>query len=159
MCWEAHHPEPQTATPSVRFRSRIVEPVASVIAVAYSIIQRTMTRTIAAAFLMLLAASLASAQEKGQIGLGMGYPASVLFLWHGTARPPVRPETAFWAWGTATGSVRGGGWSSGVGVSGLLYAGKWESLKTYVSPRFTYNRSSSTTTTTLLGPNVIGLPP
>ena len=114
---------------------------------------------ITALFLMLFAASFASAQEKGQVGLGMGYPGSVLLLWHVTDNIAVRPEIAFSTSGTDTGSVTGSGWSYGVGVSGLLYAGKWESLRTYVSPRFTYNRSSSTTTTNLLSPNVIGLPP
>jgi len=100
--------------------------------------------------MLILAVSLlnsraASAQEKGQTGLTMGYPASVGLVWQPSGSFALRPEFAF-----ATTSNDDSFLTSqrhttslGVGLSGLFYVGRWESLSTYVSPRFVYSRFSS----------------
>src|SRR5207244_11930871 len=33
-------------------------------------------------------------------------------------------------------------WLAGVGISGLVYVGRYESLRTYVAPRIAYSRST-----------------
>ena len=84
------------------------------------------------------------AQEHGETGLTMGYPASVGLVWQPSDSFALRPEFSF-----ATTSIDSSSTglrdsnSLGVGLSGLFYVGKWESLSTYVSPRFVYNRLST----------------
>jgi hypothetical protein len=89
----------------------------------------------------LLMANPANAQEKGQTGVTMGYPASVGLVWHPSDAFALRPELSL-----STSSFDSS--SSGerdtstiaIGLSGLFYLGKWESLSAYLSPRFTYSR-------------------
>jgi hypothetical protein len=91
----------------------------------------------------LLTSRAAHAQEKGQTGLTMGYPASVGMVWQASDGFALRPEFSF---GTTSIDSSSAGLrdttSLGVGLSGLFYVGRWESLSTYVSPRFVYNRLS-----------------
>jgi hypothetical protein len=105
--------------------------------------------------MLILAVSLlnsraASAQEKGQTGLTMGYPASVGLVWQPSGSFALRPEFSF-----STNSIDSdsselrSATSLGVGLSGLLYVGRWESLSAYVSPRFVYNRLSNDGPTSL----------
>lgn len=96
----------------------------------------------------------ALAQDAGQIGVTLGYPASVGVIWHVTDNLAVRPEISF-----STGSSENPVTTSGLslpglsddpgessstavatGVSGLFYFGKWDRLRAYVSPRYTYAR-------------------
>lgn len=97
----------------------------------------------------LLCANGARAQEPGNTGIVMGYPASVGVIWHASTNLAVRPEISFSTvsgHSVGTGSSVGAdsdGWSVAVGVSGLFYFGKWDNLRSYVSPRFTYGRSTN----------------
>lgn len=90
--------------------------------------------------LSLLNGRAAEAQEKGQTGLTMGYPASVGLVWQPSDSVAVRPEFSF-----ATSSndsattISRVATSLGVGLSGLFYVRRWDSLSAYVSPRFVYN--------------------
>lgn len=102
----------------------------------------------AAAVAMMLTTSAARAQEAGQLGIVMSYPAAVAVVWHVTDTIAVRPEFSFSGSHNDSDITTVDGTTLGVGVSGLLYVGKWEALRTYVSPRYTYNRSSSTIKTT-----------
>jgi hypothetical protein len=102
----------------------------------------------AAAIAMVLMASAARAQEQGQVGIAMGYPASVAVIWHVTDAIAVRPDVTFSGGHNESATVKSDSTNVGVGISGLIYIGTWESLRTYVSPRYSYGRSSSTIETT-----------
>lgn len=108
----------------------------------------------------------AAAQETGQVGVTMGYPASIGVIWHLSDRIAIRPEvsaqqisttstsviTSYVGFGsnattvTTTTQSTSDQWTIGVGASGLIYLQRWEALRTYVSPRFAYTRSTSSST-------------
>jgi hypothetical protein len=109
-----------------------------------------------------VSSSIASAQEKGQIGIAMGYPSSVGIVWHVTDKVAIRPEFSVAQSSTET-TINGltpgtaatttDGWAIGTGVSGLIYIRSWDQLHLYVSPRWTYshltmNTSATSSTTT-----------
>jgi hypothetical protein len=113
--------------------------------------------------LVLAGGAGANAQEKGQTGLTLGYPGSIGVVWHVTDRVAVRPELAFSfssneVTTASTSLVPGLGDATvvtdtdtsavGVGLSGLYYLRRFESLSTYVSPRFVYTRTKVTTRVT-----------
>jgi len=101
----------------------------------------------------------AVAQEKAQVGLTMGYPASVGVVWHAVDRVAVRPEFTFTqstteVTGILTLSIGNQtqtfetlstvtGTAVGTGVSALLYVTKRDGLGLYVSPRYTYSHLSA----------------
>lgn len=111
-----------------------------------------MRRALTVAALVLLTAGVGSAgaQEGARVGLVMGYPAAVGLQWQASSRIAIRPEVNLGrssSEGTSTGGSQGSSssWSTGVGVSALVYlGGKDEGLRTYVSPRFGYTHNSST---------------
>ncbi len=101
----------------------------------------------------LVSAARSEAQEKGQAGLTMGYPAAVGILWHPIDRVGIRPEVSFASSSSDLGGLRSSdGWSLGLGISGIFYLQRWDNLRTYVSPRFSYSRArdSSQSTNPLL---------
>ncbi len=110
---------------------------------------------------LLLTSAAASAQEKGQTGLTMAFPASVGLIWHVSDHVALRPEVSFSFSKASTDSSTSpvassvDGSSFAVGLSGLFYLRKWEGLSTYVSPRFSYGRTSTTVTTSV----TLSLPP
>jgi hypothetical protein len=113
---------------------------------------------------VMLPYSNAAAQESGQIGLSIGYPASVGVLWHPSNRFGVRADATFVFTSSETEAPRvlGGGLDReletsgfGFGVSGLLYLSRIDDVSTYVSPRFAY----SSTTTDIEGPELLILVP
>jgi len=107
---------------------------------------------------MLLAmAGVAHAQEKGQVGLVIGYPASAGIIWHLSERMAFRPDvtltrstndqTNFIAVpGLSTTTSSGESWQVTAGLSALFYVHRRDALRTYISPRFAYTRSTSTST-------------
>jgi hypothetical protein len=104
-------------------------------------------------------ATAAAAQDSGQVGLTMGYPAAVGVIYHVTDHLAVRPEFTASRASTDSSSplVRNGTtWSLGVGVSGLFYVSKWDNLRAYVSPRFTYSHDKNSIESEVLIP--IGQP-
>ncbi len=96
----------------------------------------------------LLSIRSAEAQEHGKTAITMGYPASVGLIFHLTDRVAIRPELSFstsdsdsnvpLAVTTSESSTLG------VGASGIFYLRRWDKLRTYVSPRYVYGRSSLT---------------
>lgn len=104
-----------------------------------------------AVLLTSVCAGRAGAQEGGQVGVAMGYPASVGVTWHASDRIAIRPEVnvSFSSGDSAasTGSVvtTSSATTVGVGVSGLFYVAGKDELQMYISPRFTYGRNSSST--------------
>jgi hypothetical protein len=97
---------------------------------------------------LLLTAGAASAQEKGQNGIAMGFPSSIGFMWHPSENIGLRPEVSFARisndTNSGTFSSSGHTWNFTVGASGLFYFHKIESLRPYFSPRFTYGHATST---------------
>lgn len=106
-------------------------------------------------------ASGAAAQDESKVGVTMGYPASFGIIWHASDRIAIRPELTLTGSSSETRSsgdfpveLTGDGWAIGTGVSALIYLHKYDRLRTYVSPRFTYSHTSTTTKTTAA---IIGL--
>jgi hypothetical protein len=90
----------------------------------------------------------AAAQDAGKVGITMGYPASIGLIWHASDSIAIRPELTFSgssAESDGPGIVGGESWAVATGVSALFYMKKYDNLRTYFTPRFTYARTSSTT--------------
>jgi opacity protein-like surface antigen len=92
----------------------------------------------------------AAAQDQHTVGVTMGYPASIGVLWHVSPRVAIRPEFSFATtsneFTSALGTVTASDLSAiGVGASGIFYLTDVNKLRTYVSPRFTYSRATSST--------------
>jgi hypothetical protein len=105
-------------------------------------LERTIIPTL---FAIVCAAATASAQEKGDNGITMGFPASVGFAAHVSDRVALRPELnlSFGSTDTNTGFdfVTSKNNLIGAGFSALIYIGAPDKLRTYVSPRYIFNRS------------------
>ena len=136
-----------------------------------------MTR-VASAFVCLSAvlgvAASAAAQDRGRVGLVMGYPASVGIIWHATGGVAIRPEFTVGNTSieTSTSSIpsssgpfptpsttvttKGDSRTLGVGISALFDLHRWDNLRAYFSPRFSYSDLQSTTESSVSsGPAVL----
>ncbi len=101
----------------------------------------------------LAAAGPAAAQEKGQAGLVAGYPASIGVLFHVSDGVALRPVFTF-SVTSSTNSYIGASqvqqsaetdsYSIGVSIDALFYVKKWDNLRAYVTPGFSYGHASST---------------
>jgi opacity protein-like surface antigen len=92
----------------------------------------------------------AVAQDQRTVGVTMGYPASFGVLWHVSSSVAIRPEFSFTRtsneFTSALGTVTSSDVSAvGVGASAIFYLSDVNKLRTYVSPRFTYARTTSST--------------
>ncbi len=102
---------------------------------------------------VMMCGAAAFAQDEPRIGLTMGSPSSVGVIWQVSDKVAVRPELAFTrvtnefpsadlvGGGTTTASADS--WQVGAGVSGLFYVSRWNGVRTYLSPRLVYTKSSS----------------
>src|SRR5687768_2673105 len=109
-------------------------------------------RRVVKAFVLILVVALFSesrvnAQEKSKIGMTFGFPASVGIIWHATDKLAIRPEFGFSWNSTEAGTFESDSTVLTMGVSALVYIAKWDDLSAYVSPRYTYNRLSSESST------------
>lgn len=122
---------------------------------------------LAAAVLMLFVAAPAICAERDHVGLTMGFPTSIGVILPVTNWLSVRPDLSIARISGGPSSVETlvffgvvdpnapsttntsasptTSWHTTVGVSGVLYVGGWDDLRTYLSPRFGYSRWSSTT--------------
>jgi hypothetical protein len=92
---------------------------------------------------LLVGCIAAGAQETGKAGVAIGYPGGIGILWHATDKVAIRPDFTFTH--TSTDGVAGGdGWGIGTDLSVLFYVKKYDNVRTYVSPRFTYARTTTT---------------
>jgi hypothetical protein len=128
---------------------------------------RLRTLGLAAAITVGWAAGTASAQDDSRVGITMGYPASIGILWQATERVALRPEitlsrtsaestatsslTVFTPDGrlitsTTTSRLTNDLWQVSAGLSALFYLTKHDALRTYLSPRWAYTRSSNSST-------------
>ena len=106
---------------------------------------RERTACVLALALSCLSPAAASAQDKGDAGLAIAAPMAIGMIWHVSDRFAVRPDVTF-----ALSETDGEGTipdissrSITLGISGLLYTHRWDQLRTYISPRFTYSHASS----------------
>jgi hypothetical protein len=103
----------------------------------------------AAGVCLLLSPIAASAQERGQVGVTMGYPNAVGVIWHTSDRLAIRPEITFnFASAESSDSFGGEAESSGtsfsIGGSALWYLGPAsDNVRTYVSPRVTWGKADT----------------
>jgi hypothetical protein len=92
---------------------------------------------------LLLVPASAFAQDTAKVGLVMAIPASVSFIWHASDTMAIRPEFDF-SGGSAETSA--GDLTNTVvnpAVSVLFYLQQWDDVRSYVSPRYEYQRSSA----------------
>jgi hypothetical protein len=89
---------------------------------------------------LLAASSIAGAQEAGKAGISIGYPSAIGVLWHATETIAIRPDFTF----THSSSDTASGWAYGTNISVLFYLKKYDNVRTYVSPRFSYSYNSTT---------------
>lgn len=86
----------------------------------------------------------AGAQDHGRVGLTAGYPGDVGVLWHASDSIAIRPSFTFThSSGDSASGGASSGWASGVGVSALFYVKKYDNVRTYVSPQFTWSHGST----------------
>jgi hypothetical protein len=123
-----------------------------------------MQTLVAAAVLVAMGAS-AAAQDRGPLGIAMGYPSVVSVIWHATERVAVLPRISFSRNSTesvveSTLTVNGivvstthlttttEGWSVGPGVDVRFSVADWDTVSAYVVPGYSYFRGSSTAVST-----------
>jgi hypothetical protein len=105
---------------------------------------------------LLAASGIAGAQEGGKAGISIGYPSAIGVLWHATETIAIRPDFNF----THSSSDNTSGWGFGTNISVLFYLKKYDNVRPYVSPRFSYARNSATSTpTTSTLPGTTAVPP
>ncbi len=98
------------------------------------------------AAVVLLGGSKAIAQEHGQFGLTMGYPAAIGVVWHAIERVGIKGEFTFALSSSEIDTslpLSGSGRethtdSFGVGIAGLFFVSRNDNVSTYFSPRFAY---------------------
>jgi hypothetical protein len=98
---------------------------------------------------VVLGGAVAHAQERGQLGLTMGYPTAIGVVWHATDGVGLRADVNVQKTSSEleAGLIGSAGDvdtnSFGFGVAGLFYLGKRDNVSTYFSPRLGYTRTTS----------------
>ena len=123
-------------------------------------------KPIAIALAALLVPALAYAQDEPKVGITMSSPGAFGVIWNINEAFAIRPEiTVSRSSGDATsGDLLGASspvtnndsTSVGVAVAGLFYVARKDALRPYLSPRFSYSRSSTSSaidSNTILGPS------
>jgi hypothetical protein len=95
--------------------------------------------------LACLTPSAAWAQDKGDTGLAITSPTAIGLIWHTSDRLAIRTDVSF-----GFSETDGEGSSPDIssrsvtlGVAALLYTHRWDELRTYFSPRFTYSHATT----------------
>jgi hypothetical protein len=90
---------------------------------------------------------LARAQEHGKAGVTVGYPGDIGILWHASDAIAIRPTFTFSHTSSdTTGGSSSDGWGAGIGVAALIYLKKYDNVRAYVSPQFSYTHTTLTST-------------
>jgi len=92
---------------------------------------------------VLTASGTAAAQDHGQVGITMAFPAAVGVIFHATDKVAVRPEFTFQHNSTESGAIDSTSSTIGTGISALFYMSSADRVQTYISPRFSYSHSDS----------------
>jgi Outer membrane protein beta-barrel domain len=114
------------------------------------------------AIVLLSVSRRATAQDRGDAGISMGYPATIGLVFHVSERFALRPEVNF----NRSTSERDSTFvdydskSSAfeIGISGLCYVGRWDKVRAYVSPRYAYRRAESSVSASALDLPDLDLP-
>ena len=95
--------------------------------------------------LCALSTTTAWAQDKGDTGLTISAPSAIGLIWHASDRLAIRPDFSFGFTETdGEGTLPDiSSKSFTLGVSALLYTHRWDELRLYVSPRFTYSHATT----------------
>lgn len=95
--------------------------------------------------LWCLSAANARAQDKGDVGLAISVPAAIGVIWHPSDSRAIRPDIAFGLTETdGEGTIPDiSSRNIALGVSALFYTHRWDELRTYLSPRFTYSHATT----------------
>ena len=108
---------------------------------------RALLLSVLSALCVVLFPASSVAQERGQVGLTMGFPTAAGMIWHPTDRFAVRPEITFSQTTSKAEltlpnvSTENTGRALGVGASLLWYFGSSEgNVRPYLSPRVVYSR-------------------
>ena len=95
----------------------------------------------------LVFAGPAAAQDAGRRGVMLEVPAALGFIWHATDRVALRPEVNLSTSKTSSNSGTSGftadGLTWGVAISAPYYMTNRDNVRTYVSPRVSYARSTT----------------
>jgi hypothetical protein len=102
----------------------------------------------------------ARAQDRGQVGVVAGFPASIGVIWYASDKVAVRPEFSFTT-GSAeitttplfpagSSTLESSSWSFSTGVSALFFVARTDALRMYVSPRYAYSHSSSDSSSSIV---------
>src|SRR5262249_41623582 len=94
---------------------------------------------------LAIAPAAVSAQEAGQTGITFGTPSGLGLIYHMNDQFAIRPELSFAS--TSSDTVDLTTWTAG--VSGIFYTGRWDALRTYLSPRLAYGHTSPFTSATI----------
>ena len=102
--------------------------------------------------IMLIAlAGRAAAQDRGAAGISMGYPANIGFVFHVSEPFALRPEISFSRsttdQDTSFADIRSETSTFDIGISGIHYIGRWDKLRIYLSPGYSYRRAKGTFST------------
>jgi len=110
-----------------------------------------------AAWLLVVTCAPAGAQDSGKVGATIAYPGSIGLIWHASDSVAIRPAFAFAHSDSeiSPGSSENESTTIALDLGVLFYVKKYDNVRTYVSPRFIYSRSTSTSTQTALP---VGLP-
>ena len=100
-------------------------------------------RSAACLAFVLTASGTAAAQDHGQVGVTMAFPAAIGVIFHATDKVAVRPEFTFTRNTSETPAINASSWSFGTGISALFYLSSQDHVQTYISPRFSYEHGSS----------------
>ena len=95
--------------------------------------------------LWALSTTTAWAQDKGDTGLTISAPSAIGIIWHPSERLAIRPDFSFGLTETdGEGTLPDiSSKNFAIGVSALLYTHRWDELRLYVSPRFTYSHATT----------------
>jgi hypothetical protein len=102
----------------------------------------------ACAVLIVLTFVSSAAGQARQFGVTVGYPGSVGVVWQPASHVAVRPSITFRNSGSDAADDVGNFESSSLSttISALLYVRASSPLRLYVTPRYSFGRTSSTTT-------------
>ena len=100
----------------------------------------------------VLIPAIASAQDTPKVGVTISAPSAIGIIWHIADRIAVRPEITLSRSSAETSqndpvgsalATSDDSYAAGVGLGALVYVGRWDGLRTYLIPRFSYTRSST----------------
>jgi hypothetical protein len=96
-------------------------------------------------FILLLLPTDSLAQETLRVGISISAPSSVGLFWQASEKVAIRPEFSFSTSDVSSDEsiTQSNGSNYNLSVAGLFYLHKWDELRAYVSPRFSYTHATT----------------